>query len=117
MNVKVGNRLADPVIDRDKAAFRIERILDRTGKQLSHTHHWIRECQRQIGQRRIVLYGTQQHMSRKKRSVIQKRDDVRILINDVCGNAAAHNLAEDTALIVHFSKFNSAEESEPVHNH
>lgn len=101
MHVQVRHALAYAIVYCYERAFGLHCGLYGVFEMLSGFEQRTYKIRRKIGQRRMVLNWNQQHVSRKERSVIQKRERAFVAPYDLGRHVSRRDLAERT---IHFFK-------------
>jgi hypothetical protein len=94
VDVQVGDRLADDIVNRHQGALSSKGIDQRTSDLLGGCHEWDHQALRQIQQRVDVLQWSDEDMSLEDRSVIKERDYFVGAKDDRSLDIAAADLAE-----------------------
>jgi len=108
VDMQVGNRLADHIVDRHERSLSSEGIDQSTGNLLSDRQKWLHQGLRQIQQRVDVLQRGDEDMTLEDRSMIKERDYIVGAKDNRSLNIAAADLAEHVVAHRHETSCNSA---------
>ena len=94
MHVQMRNTLAHAIIHRDERPVRLHSRFDCARQNLNVAKDRFNQVCRQIDQSFIVLFGYEQAMTRKDRTMIEKGEAVVIFKDHASGEFATHDFAE-----------------------
>ena len=94
MDVQVGDALAHAIIHRDERAVSLHSHFDRARQKLNVTKDRFNQVRGQIDQRLIMLFGDEQAMTWKDRTMIEKGQAVVVFKDDASGEFATRDFAE-----------------------
>jgi hypothetical protein len=75
MNVQVRDGLAHPIVDSDERTGRAEASFHCPGNSLGLRHEGLVEIRRNVEERAVMLFGTDQAVARKQRAVVEENDN------------------------------------------
>lgn len=94
MDVEVRHTLANPVIDSNKSALRIQRERESTTQPLNHLKEWDKELGWKLGQSGDMNSRNDQCVARKEWTVIEKSEDSLITVDERGRQRSCCDLAE-----------------------
>ena len=95
VEVQVRHRLADRVVDRDEGSLRAEAVLDRGRDPLRGGEEAVAQPGRQVREGLDVLARDEQDVALEDRPGVEEGDEVVGLEDEVAGQVAGHDPAED----------------------
>ena len=96
VHVQVRNTLAHAIIHRDKRAVRLHPGFDRARQKLNVPKERFNQVRGHIDQSLIMLFGDEQAMTWKDRTMIEKGQAVVVFEDDASSQFAARDFAEQT---------------------
>src|SRR5262249_16944787 len=94
VNVKMRHALADPVVDRDERAVRVEARLHHAREKLDAGEERADESSRQIGEKRHVPPRDEKRVAVEDRAMVEEADRNLVLEHDVARRIAADDPTE-----------------------
>lgn len=99
VNVEMGNRLPDAVVDRNKGPIRFDGRFNRFCQQLNLLKQGPNGARRKIRQRDSMRFRRDQNVSGKQRVYVQESDCLFVFKNAVTRNVALDNFAKEARRI------------------
>ena len=101
MHVKMWHALADAIIHRHESSVRFQGRFNCAGQKLYVFEVRLNLFSRQINQSFAVLFGNNQAVPGKNRTMVEKSDRVLVFKDNAGGQVAFDNFAEETSGLGH----------------